>query len=130
MAWSTHIVKDSDHETLIVCSSSGAESNSVAVTAGGLSGNGGTGEEVLNIAAIKMSSATAATSAKFTFDADTDDDMITLYGNASWGFNDTAGFTLENPKSTGYTGDIRITASAATTIMLKLKKVEGYTNSK
>ena len=56
--------------------------------------------------------------------------MITLYGNASWGFNDTAGFTLENPKSTGYTGDIRITASAATTIMLKLKKVEGYTNSK
>ena len=84
MAWSTHIVKDSDHETLIVCSSSGAESNSVAVTAGGLSGNGGTGEEVLNIAAIKMSSATAATSAKFTFDADTDDDMITLYGNASW----------------------------------------------
>ena len=52
------------------------------------------------------------------------------YGNASWGFNDTAGFTLENPKSTGYTGDIRITASAATTIMLKLKKVEGYTNSK
>ena len=77
-----------------------------------------------------MSSAAAATSAKFTFDADTDDDMITLYGNASWGFNDTAGFTLENPKSTGYTGDIRITASAATTIMLKLKKVEGYTNSK
>jgi len=130
MAWSTKIIKDSDHETLIVCSASGAESNTVAVTAGSLSGNAGTGEEVVNIAAIKMSSATAATSALFTFDATTDDDMITLYGNASWGFNDTSGFTLENPKSSGYTGDIRITSSAATTIMLKLKKVEGYTNSK
>ena len=39
MAWSTKIIKDSDHETLIVCSASGAESNTVAVTAGSLSGN-------------------------------------------------------------------------------------------
>lgn len=127
MAWTTTKLRDTDYEALLYCEASGAESATVAVDASTLSGH--VSSPVLNIAGIKCNPAAAATSVQVHFDADTDDDSLKFYGSASYGYTDGTKFSIANPKSTGVTGDIRLTSSAAVGILLHVKKVSGYTNS-
>ena len=46
------------------------------------------------------------------FDATTDDEMVTLSGNGYKNLEDVGG--INDPRSTGYTGDINLTTSGAT----------------
>jgi hypothetical protein len=61
---------------------------------------------------------------KVHFDADTDDTALILDGSGYWDFSEFGG--IDNPKSTGYTGDIMFTTIAAAandsyTIILEIK---------
>jgi hypothetical protein len=61
---------------------------------------------------------------KVHFDADTDDTALILDGSGYWDFSEFAG--IDNPKSTGYTGDIMFTTITAAandsyTIILEVK---------
>lgn len=124
MAWSLQTITDKDYEVIVKATSTGAESKAVIVDASSLTGAGsGT---VLDIQGIVWSTNTDA--AMVYFDATTDDHALALNGGGKIGFADGMPTIAKNPKSTGVTGDISASCAGETTLILKLRKVEGYSN--
>lgn len=124
MAWSVQTISDKDFEVIIKATSTGAEGKAVIVDASTLSGHDA--NPVLDIQGVVWSTNTDA--AMVYFDATTDDHALALNGGGKIGFADGMPTIAKNPKSTGVTGDISASCAGETTLILKLRKSEGYTN--
>ena len=123
MAWLVNTISDTSNEVIVSCAAASGESAATVVDASGLLGNGGAGTEVLDIAAISWCSNGALT---IEFDASSDDTAMVLTGNGKMGGSDGFGLLRKNPKTTGYTGDIRATSAGSAFFIMKLRKAEGY----
>jgi len=128
MAYTKTTLYDKDLEAAFLIEAPGAESKAQIVDASALDGNSASGTEVLDLVGIKWNSAAAGTSIQLHFDATTDDNIITVYGSGELGFGrDNTMFKFNNPKSSGYNGDILATTSAACNFIILVRKREGYT---
>ena len=124
MAWVTQILSDKDFEVTVKATCTAAESETTIVDASALDGHDSS--PALDIVGVAW--CTTAGTLLIEFDADTDDTALVLVGNGKLGFADGLPTLAINPKSTGYTGDIRATSAGATTLIIKLRKVAGYDN--
>jgi len=124
MAWVTQILSDKDFEVTVKATCTAAETEATIVDASALDGHDSS--PALDIVGVAW--CTTAGTLLIEFDADTDDTALALVGNGKLGFADGLRTLAINPKSTGYTGDIRATSAGATTLIIKLRKVAGYDN--
>jgi len=124
MAWATQILSDKDFEVTVKATCTAAETEATILDASALDGHDSS--PALDI--VGVASCTTGGTLLIEFDADTDDTALALVGNGKLGFADGLPTLAINPKSTGYTGDIRATSAGATTLILKLRKVAGYDN--
>lgn len=124
MAWVTQILSDKDFEVTVKATCTAAETEAVIVDASALDGHDA--NPALDIVGVAW--CTTAGTLLIEFDATTDDTALALVGNGKLGFADGLPTLAINPKSTGFTGDIRATSAGATTLIIKLRKVTGYDN--
>lgn len=124
MAWSVQTISDKDFEVIIKATSTGTEGKAVIVDASALSGHDA--NPILDIQGVVWSTNTDA--AMVYFDATTDDHALALNGGGKIGFADGMPTIAKNPKSAGVTGDISASCAGETTLILKLRKSEGYDN--
>jgi hypothetical protein len=124
MAWVTQILSDKDFEVTVKATCTAAETEATILDASALDGHDSS--PALDIVGVAW--CTTAGTLLIEFDATTDDTALALVGNGKLGFADGLPTLAINPKSSGYTGDIRATSAGATTLIIKLRKVAGYDN--
>ena len=124
MAWVTQILSDKDFEVTVKATCTAAETEATIVDASALDGHDSS--PALDIVGVAW--CTTGGTLLLEFDASTDDTAMALTGAGKMGFADGLPTLAINPKSTGYTGDIRATSAGATTLIIKLRKVAGYDN--
>jgi len=124
MAWATQILSDKDFEVTVKATCTAAETEATILDASTLDGHDSS--PALDIVGVHW--CTTGGTLLLEFDATTDDTAMALVGNGKLGGFDGLPTLAINPKSTGYTGDIRATSAGATTLILKLRKVAGYDN--
>ena len=121
MATTVTTIFDKDWETLAWVQCSSSESAQTVFDASGLRGAGTNPR--LAITLLEWNAAAAATSIAIIADATSDDTLMTVYGT---GKMNHPNFKLLNPETSGCTGDILVTTSAAANFLIRAVKTAGY----
>lgn len=121
MATTVTTIYDKDWETLAWVQCSGAESAQTVFDASGL--RGADTNPRLGITLLEWNAGAVSTSIAIIADATSDDTLMTVYGT---GKMNHPNFKLLNPESTGCTGDILVTTSAAVNFLIRAVKTSGY----
>jgi len=114
-------IYDKTWEALAWVQCSGAEVKQTVFDASDLSG--ATTGSLLDVVELEWNSAAVATSIELFADAGTDDSLIKVYGT---GKIENSTFKLVNPNSSGATGDILVSTSAACNFLIRVVKSAGY----
>ena len=121
MATTVTTIYDKSWEILAFVNCSGAESAQTVFDASALRGAGTNPR--LAITMLEWNSAAVATSIAIIADATSDDTLMTVYGT---GKLNHPNFKLLNPETSGCTGDILVTTSAAANFLIRAVKTAGY----